>query len=76
MSDLWRPLAGDASDGPLRNGAAPRFAAEAGPDTSDPDGSLREGEERVRDFIRRHPVPVVLGALALGFAVARLLRED
>jgi hypothetical protein len=33
-------------------------------------------ENRVREFIRSHPLPVVLGALALGFVVARWIRED
>ena len=38
--------------------------------------ALVEQEARVREFIRSHPLPVVLGALALGFAVARWMRED
>jgi hypothetical protein len=37
---------------------------------------LREGDERARAFIRDHPVPAVLGALALGYVVARILRSD
>jgi hypothetical protein len=38
--------------------------------------ALVEEEARVREFIRSHPLPVVLGALVLGFAVARWMRED
>jgi len=38
--------------------------------------ALVEQKARVREFIRSHPLPVVLGALALGFAVARWMRED
>jgi len=38
--------------------------------------ALVEQEARVREFIRSHPLPVILGALALGFAVARWMRED
>ena len=38
--------------------------------------SVVEQEARVREFIRSHPLPVVLGALALGFSVARWMRED
>ena len=38
--------------------------------------ALFEQEARVREFIRSHPLPVVLGALALGFAIARWMRED
>jgi len=38
--------------------------------------ALVEQEARVREFIRSHPLSVVLGALALGFAVARWMRED
>ena len=38
--------------------------------------ALVEQKARVGEFIRSHPLPVVLGALALGFAVARWMRED
>jgi hypothetical protein len=38
--------------------------------------TLRASDERARAFIREHPVPVVLGALALGFVGARLFRSD
>ena len=38
--------------------------------------ALVDREARVREFIRSHPLPVVLGALALGFAVARWVREN
>jgi hypothetical protein len=38
--------------------------------------ALVESEARMREFIRAHPLPVVLGALVLGFAVARWVRED
>ncbi len=37
--------------------------------------SLLDQEDRVRDFVRAHPVSVVAGALVLGFALARLIRE-
>jgi hypothetical protein len=70
MSDQ-NPLLGDA-----RNGNGAGFGSAAGLGSPELRASVQEGEEMVREFIRRHPVPVVLGALALGFAVARLLRED
>ena len=38
--------------------------------------ALAESEARMREFIRAHPLPVVLGAIVLGFAVARWIRED
>ena len=38
--------------------------------------ALIEQEGRVRAFIQSHPLMVVGGALALGFAVARWMRED
>jgi hypothetical protein len=37
--------------------------------------SLFDQEDRIRDFVRAHPLSVVAGALVLGFAVARLIRE-
>ena len=37
---------------------------------------LVEQEGRVRAFIESHPLMVVLGALALGFSVARWMRKD
>lgn len=41
--------------------------------------SLRETltaqEDHLRELIRAHPVAAVVGGLALGFVVARLLRE-
>jgi len=37
--------------------------------------SLVEQEDRIRDFVRAHPISVVAGALVLGFAFARLIRE-
>jgi hypothetical protein len=39
-------------------------------------GMLLEQENRAREFIRAHPLGVVLSALALGFIAARLMRED
>jgi hypothetical protein len=38
--------------------------------------ALVEQESRVRAFIQSHPLMVVLGALALGFSVARWMREE
>jgi hypothetical protein len=38
--------------------------------------ALAEPVARVREFIRAHPLPVVLGALVLGFVGARWVRED
>jgi hypothetical protein len=32
-------------------------------------------EERAREFIQAHPLACVAGALALGFAIARAIRE-
>ena len=37
--------------------------------------SLFDQEDRIREFVRAHPISVVAGALVLGFAVARLIRE-
>jgi hypothetical protein len=37
--------------------------------------TLAEQERRMREFIRSHPLAVVAGALALGFVVARAIRE-
>jgi hypothetical protein len=34
-----------------------------------------EQEARLREFIRAHPLAVVCGALALGFVVARSVRD-
>jgi hypothetical protein len=31
---------------------------------------------RMREVVRSHPLTVVFGALALGFIVARVMRED
>ena len=39
-------------------------------------GLLLEQESRAREFIRAHPLGVVLSALALGYIAARLMRED
>ena len=44
--------------------------------TGDMRGMLRDQEDRAREFIRAHPVGVVLTALAIGFIAARLIRED
>lgn len=38
--------------------------------------TLARREAELRQFIRAHPVPVVLGALLAGFALARWFRED
>jgi hypothetical protein len=37
---------------------------------------LEEREAQARELIRAHPVVAVLGAAALGFAIARLVRSD
>jgi hypothetical protein len=37
--------------------------------------SLADQEDRIREFVRAHPISVVAGALVLGFAIARLIRE-
>lgn len=39
-------------------------------------GALEEGEAQARELIREHPVAAVLGAAALGFVIARLMRGD
>ena len=58
--------------------------AHNGPGTSDEFGellphslrqTLSEQENQLRELIRAHPLAAVLGGLALGFVVARLLRE-
>lgn len=38
--------------------------------------TLREAEPRVREMLARHPVPLLLGALAAGYLIARLMRGD
>lgn len=38
--------------------------------------ALAEREAQARDLIRAHPVAAVLGAAALGFVIARLIRDD
>ncbi|MFI5320712.1 MAG: hypothetical protein ACHQ6V_14150 [Myxococcota bacterium] len=37
--------------------------------------ALEEREAQARELIRAHPVATVLGAAALGFAIARLVRS-
>jgi hypothetical protein len=37
--------------------------------------AFAEQEHRMREFIRAHPLTAVFGALALGFVVARTMRE-
>ena len=37
---------------------------------------LEETETVARDLIRAHPVAFVIGAAVLGFAVARLVRDE
>jgi hypothetical protein len=39
-------------------------------------GLLLEQETRAREFIRAHPLGVVISALAFGYIAARLMRED
>jgi hypothetical protein len=39
-------------------------------------GLLLEQEGRAREFIRAHPLGVVLSALVIGYVAARWLRED
>lgn len=38
--------------------------------------TLRRGEAELRAFVQRHPVAVLCGALAMGFLVGRLIREE
>jgi hypothetical protein len=38
--------------------------------------ALAEQEVRVREFIQAHPLAVLFGALALGFAIARTMRGE
>ncbi len=52
---------------------APRASDVAGFDWQ---SALAEGEAQARELIRSHPVAAVLGAAALGFAIARLVRGD
>lgn len=37
---------------------------------------LTAREEQARDLIRAHPIASLLGAAVLGFAIARLVREE
>ncbi len=37
--------------------------------------ALADGEAQARDLIRSHPVTAVLAAAALGFVIARLVRD-
>jgi hypothetical protein len=37
--------------------------------------TLRRQEERIRVFAAAHPVPVLMGAFALGYLLARLVRR-
>jgi hypothetical protein len=39
-------------------------------------GLLLDQEDRAREFIRAHPLGVVLCALVFGYVAARLVRED
>lgn len=50
-----------------------RIASDPEPDWQ---GALEEGEAQARELIRAHPVALVLGAAALGFVIARLMRGD
>jgi hypothetical protein len=38
--------------------------------------ALAQREAQARELIRAHPVAAVLGAAAIGFAIARLMRGD
>ncbi|HEU4430240.1 MAG TPA: hypothetical protein VFT98_15880 [Myxococcota bacterium] len=51
------------------------LAARAEPVLERWQAALSEREEQARELIRAHPVASLLGAAALGFAIARLLRE-
>jgi hypothetical protein len=39
-------------------------------------GLLLKQEARVREFVRAHPLGVVLSALVFGYIAARVMRED
>lgn len=54
----------------------PTDPREAPPADFDWQSALAEREEQARDLIRAHPVAAVLGAAALGFVIARLIRDD
>ena len=48
-------------------------------DVGDLRESLRQHESRIREFVLDHPIPVLLGAVSVGYLlarVARLMRED
>jgi hypothetical protein len=62
-----------SGNGPNRSGAAEEFSDHLVPPTVM--DTLAEQEDRMREFIRSHPLSVVFGALALGFVVARTMRE-
>ena len=59
-------------DGPERMGAHRERFEEQWPETL---SALAEQENRLREFIQRHPLAVVGGALVLGFIAARAMRE-
>lgn len=71
MTQTQPPFGAQASNGSGRDAGA-----DYGHDTAlHLRETLMEAEARVSDFVRSHPVPVVFGALALGFVVARWMRK-
>lgn len=49
-------------------------SASQGPDLDEIREVLRHREAQIRDFLLAHPLPVLLGALAGGYLLARLVR--
>jgi hypothetical protein len=65
----------------IESNADRTYAGSADPDANGefdelvyPFRSFVDQEDRIRDFVRAHPISVVAGALVLGFAIARVIR--
>jgi hypothetical protein len=70
------PQSSAMSAGNGRNGTGADSASESEDFLPQKMDAMAEPVTRMREFIRAHPLPVVLGALVLGFALARWVRED
>ena len=70
------PQADAVNESPQTNGNGPDRGHFESLLPHDVRGLLLAQESRAREFIRAHPLGVVLSALALGYVAARLLRED
>jgi hypothetical protein len=73
MNDVYESERATGEDGARSPAADPCFAEWPEGDLQQ---ELRRRELQVRDFVKAHPVPVLLGALVAGALLARLLRKD